>query len=185
METGSWKNMSRLLIALVLAVVCVPMADVARATTYDLTLSDTLYGPESGSGVLTVNGPVTTGVFTSNTNGGLTGLSISIDGQTYNLNNAIGTVTAGFVNGALTNLTYLGVVDGIDLSLASTGLFYFYNDLTNWSLSSAGTISAVDPPTATPLPPAVALFAAAFVGLLLIGYRRKLSAELPHKAAMV
>ena len=67
METGSWKNMSRLLIALVLAVVCVPMADVARATTYDLTLSDTLYGPESGSGVLTVNGPVTTGVFTSNT----------------------------------------------------------------------------------------------------------------------
>ena len=31
------ESMSRLLIALVLAVVCVPMADVARATTYDLT----------------------------------------------------------------------------------------------------------------------------------------------------
>ena len=165
--------MSRLFIALILAVVCVPMADVARATTYDLTLSDTLYGPESGSGVLTINGPVTTGVFTSNTGGGIAGLSISIDGQTYNLQNAVGTVTAGFVNGALTNLTYLGVVNGIDLSLASTGLFYFYNDLTNWSLSSAGTISAVDPPTGTPLPPTILLFAAALLGLLLIGYRRK------------
>ncbi len=184
MEKASWNNMSRLLIALALAVVCLPIADVARATTYDLTLSDTLYGPESGTGVLNVNGPVTTGVFTSN-GGGLTSLSISIDGQTYNLNNAIGTVTAGFVNGSLTNLTYLGTVNGIDLSLASTGLFYFYNDLSNWSLSSAGTIGAVDPPTGTPLPPSVALFAAALLGLLLIGYRRKGFGRTRHKAAIV
>ena len=172
--------MARLLSALVLAAVCVPMADVARAATYDLTLSDTLYGPESGTGVLLVNGPVTTGVYTSNAGGGLTSLSIAIDGQTYNLNNAVGTVTAGFVNGSLTNLSYLGIADGIDLSLISTGLFYFYNDLTNWSLSSAGSISAVDPPTATPLPPAVALFAAALLGLLLIGYRQK---ALSHRTA--
>ena len=172
--------MSRLLFVMMLVVACAPMAGVARATTYDLTLSDTLYGPEGGTGVLNIAGPVTTGVFTSNPGGGLTDLSISIDGQNYNLKDAVGTVTAGFVNGSLINLTYLGVIDGIDLSLASTGMFYFYNDLNNWSLSSAGTISAVDPPTATPLPPAVALFAAALLGLLLIGYRRK---ALNHRTA--
>lgn len=162
--------MSRLLLAMMLALACVPMAGVARAATYDLTLSDTLYGPEDGSGVLTVNGPVTTGAYTSGVGGGLTYLSISIDGQTYNLSNAVGTAEATFVNGSLSNLSYLGISDGINLSLASTGLFYFYTDLSNWSLSSAGTIGA----TATPLPPTAVLFAGALFVLLLVGYRQRI-----------
>ena len=59
------KKMSRLLLVMYAGCFLCFMAGVARATTYDLTLSDTLYGPEDGSGVLTVNGPVTTGAFTS------------------------------------------------------------------------------------------------------------------------
>jgi hypothetical protein len=154
---------------MMVAVASVSMAAGARANTYALTLTDTLYGPEDGNGFLTVNGPVTTGVFTSN-GGGLTSLSIAIDGQTYNLTNAVGTAEATFVNGSLSNLSYLGISDGINLSLASTGLFYFYTDLSNWSLSSAGTISA----TATPLPPTAVLFAGALVILLVFSYRQRI-----------
>ena len=157
------------------------MAGMARATTYDLTLSDTLYGPEDGTGVLTINGPVTTGAFTSNPGGGLTSLSISIDGQTYNLGNAVGIAEATFVNGSLSNLSYLGISDGINLSLASTGLFYFYTDLNNWSLSSAGTISAM----ATPLPPTAVLFAGALVVLLLFGYRQRIFGRREARAGLI
>ena len=87
--------MSRFLIAAIVALVGAQMSGAALASTvtYDLTLSDTLYGPESGTGMLTVNGPVTTNSFTSN-GGGLDSLSIVIDGQTYTLSNVVGLAEA-------------------------------------------------------------------------------------------
>jgi hypothetical protein len=169
--------MSRFVIMALAALVSVQVGTARASTfTYDLTLS-ALSGPESGTGTLLVNG--TNGTFSSNA-GTLDYLDININGQNYTLANAIGNSAATFVNGALTSLNYLGIAAGTNLSLAATaGLFYIYADLSNSSLSSVGTISAVDPGGgvgAAPLPTTILLFAAGLLGLVLVAYRQKLSA---------
>ena len=167
--------MSRFAIAAIAALVVVQVGTARASTvTYDLTLTASS-GPENGTGTLVVDG--TNGTFNSSPGGGLDALSISINGQTYTLANALSTTAATFVNGALTSLNYLGISSNINLSLTATaGLSYVYADLSNLSLSSAGNISAVDPPggvSGAPLPTTILLFATALLGLVLVAYRQK------------
>lgn len=159
----------RFLVVAIAALIGTQTVDVAQASTitYDLTLSSSIFGPEGGTGLLTVNSPVTTGTFTSD-GGGLDALSISIDGQTYTLGNSL--ATASFVNGALASLSFVGVSNGTDLVLAP-GLFYLYVDGKETSI---GTITAaVDPPAAAPLPASIWSFAAGLLVLGLFAFWRK------------
>jgi len=168
--------MLRLLAGILVALVGVQLPRSAQASTltFDLTLTNTLYGPENGVGTLTVDAPIAGGVdaFTSN-GGGLDSLNITIDNQTFTLANALGLAQATFLNGALSSISYVGQLNNFQLNLDTAGLFYLYNDLSNFSLASAGTISAVLDPPAAPLPPTAVLFAG---GLLVFGFltsRRK------------
>ena len=168
--------MLRLLAVILVALVGVQLPRSAQASTltFDLTLTNTLYGPENGVGTLTVDAPIAGGVdaFTSN-GGGLDSLNITIDNQTFTLANALGLAQATFLNGALSSISYVGQLNNFQLNLDTAGLFYLYNDLSNFSLASAGTISAVLDPPAAPLPPTAVLFAG---GLLVFGFltsRRK------------
>jgi hypothetical protein len=163
--------MLRFLVAAALAVLAAQFSSTARASTvqYDLTLTPTT-GTIGGTGYFDVSTPVNgSGVVD------LTALSITIDGQTFNLSDALGTATATFTGDALTALSYTGdLLSGLNLDLLGTGgLTYSFLDLgTNFGLAS-GTISAVDPPSATPLPSSIVLFATGLLGLLLLSYRRK------------
>src|SRR6185437_5469606 len=151
-------------------------AQASTAVTFDLTLYNSSFGPTSGSGTLQVNGPLSSGLetLTSQTGGGLDYLSININNEDFKLQQALGLTTATFNDGNLTNLSYVGTMDGYKLDLATTGMFYLYVDANNWSLTSEGSISAVDPPGVAPLPASSILFATGLLGLgLLLTYRRK------------
>ncbi|MGC1564103.1 MAG: PEP-CTERM sorting domain-containing protein [Bradyrhizobium sp.] len=163
--------------ALVAASLALLSTTGTQASTYNLTLNNTLYGPEGGTGTLTVNGTPGTGTFTEGS--GLTGLSFSVDGSNnFTLANDLGNASVTFLNGNLINIAYVGFANGIQLSL-DTGLTgYVFTDLANISLSSAGSISA-SPVAATPLPSTwgMMLLGLGVVGFL--GYRRKSKPALP------
>ena len=166
--------MSRILILAATAVFfAAQMLGSARASavTYDLTLKDTFFGPESGTGTLTVNGPIVSGleIFTSASGGGLNSLSFLIGGNNFTLGSALGTSSATFFNGSLISLAYAGALGGATLSLNTAGLSYFYLDFGNRSLASAGTISS----SATPLPATWTMMLAGLAGFGFFLYRRK------------
>lgn len=145
----------------------------ASALTYDLVLNS-LTGAQTGTGMLTVNGPVSssgTSVFTAGS--GLTSLSLSIDGYNFSLANALGfSPTVSFSNGTLANIAYLGSLNGFQLDLGTSGLNYAFTDFGLGQIS-LGTIK--DPPggAATPLPPGLPLFITGLVALVLLGWRKK------------
>ncbi len=142
----------------------------ARASTYSLTLADTLFGPESGTGTLTVNGPIAGGLETfTSASGGLSSLSFLIDGSDFTLGNALGTSSATFFNGDLINLAYAGALGGATLSLNTAGLFYSYMNLGDMGSASAGTISS----SATPLPATWTMMLIGLAGLGFFLHRRK------------
>ncbi len=141
----------------------------ASTVTYDLTLSET-FGLESGTGILTVNGPIASGIQTfTSASGGLSSLSFSIDGSNFSLANALVTSSATFFNGNLTSLFYLGALDGFQLSLDTLGLVYSYTDLLNIRHDTVGTISA----SATPLPPTWTMMLIGLAGFGFFLHRRK------------
>jgi hypothetical protein len=80
-QTGNMMSTSRLLISAAAAVFLGAYASApaqASTITFNLALTS-LLGPESGTGSLTVNGPVGNQTFTSSS-GGLESLNIFIDG---------------------------------------------------------------------------------------------------------
>jgi hypothetical protein len=169
--------MLRFLVATALAVLAAQFSSTAWASTvqYDLTLTPTT-GSIGGSGYFDVSTPVNGSGIND-----LTALSITIDGQTFNLSDALGTATATFTDGVLSGLNYAGaLLSGFNLDLLGTGgLTYNFLDLgTNFGIAS-GTISAMDPPSPTPLPSSIVLFATGLLGLLLLSYRRKRTAWSP------
>ncbi len=175
--------MLRIMVLALVALVGVELPYSAKASTvtYDLTLTD-LSGQQTGAGTLVVNGPLSNGIssFFSN-GGGLDSLSIGINGDPtpFTLSNAIGTAQAVFQNKNLSSLSYFGQEGNFQLDLYTSGLFYLYADIGNLALSSMGTISAVDPPSATPLPPTLLLFAGGLLLLGLVASRRKLFVAAP------
>ena len=161
--------MSRLSFAVLAGLIATLAWVPAHASTVDYTLTFAASSPYAadtgGSGTFELNGPI-------NTNGNrtysLTELSMTLDGLSFSLSQDK-SATASFHNGVFSGLSF----DGTDI----TGLFTFdtlNTSGTSYDLAqsifggtlSKGSISAVDPPAATPLPPTVVLFGA---GLLLIG----------------
>jgi len=138
----------------------------ANASTfnYDLTLSS--FG-DSGTGSLTLNGPVASGIFTPGS-GGLNSLSIFIDGDTFTLNNAQPGTSASFQNGILTSLFYSGHVGNEALTLAFAFGFGGYSFIGPGDFS-LGTFSA----SATPLPPTWTMMLIGLAGVGFMLYRRK------------
>ena len=164
--------MFRLAMVALAALGCAQLPRTAQATTISFELINSISGPESGSGVLDLNGPIGPGldVFSSG-GGGLNSLSIDIGGQEFTLSNALGPAQAIFQNGAFSGLFYVGQMGNFKLSLDTTGLFYLYTDLSDWTLTSAGTIAA------TPIPSTILLFAGGLLALGLVTYRRKRQAD--------
>jgi hypothetical protein len=142
----------------------------ASTVTYNLFLKDTS-GPEGGSGILSVNGPIPGSgldIFTPG-GGGLTSLSFTIDGSNFTLGSALPGASATFLNGNLISLFYMGVLGGAKLTLDTVGLGYFYLDLNDLSHTSVGTISA----SATPLPSTWTMMLIGIAGFGFFIYRKK------------
>lgn len=166
--------MLRFLVAAAIAVFATQFPSNARASTieYDLTFTPTS-GSIGGTGYFDVNSPLNgSGV------DAITALSVSIDNALFTLGDEQGTATATFSNGLLSNLNYVGaLVDGINLDILGTGgLTYSFLDIGTSETLASGTISAVDPPSAAPLPTSVILFATGLLALLFLTYRRRASA---------
>jgi hypothetical protein len=167
--------MIRILVAAAVAALAAQFSSAALASTvqYDLTLTPTA-GSIGGTGYFDVVTPV-------NGSGAndITALSISIDGQTFNLGDALGTATATFADGVLTGLNYAGaLLNGWNLDLLGTGgLTYRFADLGVNFAGATGTISAVDPPSPTPLPSSIVLFATGLLGFVLLSRRGKRTAS--------
>jgi hypothetical protein len=159
--------MLRVLVLAVVAFLGAQLPAQASTLQYDLTLTPTT-GSVGGTGYFDVTAPVNgSGV------NAITALSITIDDQTFLLNNEIGTATATFTSGVLSSLSYVGaLVSGLNLDLLGTGgLSYTFLDIGTGATLASGIIS--DAPAATPLPSAVILFATGLLGLLFLNYRRK------------
>src|SRR6185312_7359735 len=112
----------------------------AEASTYDL-ISTT--GSDIGTVSLSTSTSPGTGTFSAG-GGGLTSLSFSINGlaPTFTLSDAeLFNPFVTFDNGILTNIAYLGSLNGFSLDLGSVGLNYVFADFVNPSLSSIGSIS--------------------------------------------
>ena len=182
------KLLSASLLAFGLAVA--PVAAHADSVTYNLILTPTNPASNvgSGTGSLTVNtAPSASGNSDFSTiNGGLTALSFSIGGDTFDLTNAVGNYgDAFFQNGNLISVVYNGGTDNksVDFSLLAGALTYTFADFDNFGTNgqlefSQGIISAtIDPPgaPAVPEPSALLLFGTGALGLAGI-VSRKLSA---------
>jgi hypothetical protein len=140
----------------------------ASTVTFNLALTS-LPGLESGTGSLTVNGPVGNQTFTSSS-GGLVSLNIFIDGLDFTLGNAQqGATRAKFSNGNFESLSYVGILGGDTLTIGANG-FAFID--TNPLRSSVGRVS--DPPvSATPLPTTWTMMLIGLAGFGVVLYRRK------------
>ena len=118
-----------------------------------------------GSGTFELNGPINT---SGNHTYSLSELSMTVDGLNFSLTQDP-FATVSFNNGAFSGLSF----DGTDITglfkidtLGTSGTSYdLVQDVFGQTLSQ-GSISAVDPPPSTPLPPTIVLFGGA---LLLIG----------------
>jgi hypothetical protein len=161
-------RMYRLLFAVLAALAATQVWVPAHASTVDYTLTFAASSPYTGTGgtgSFELNGPIDTN---GNRTYSLTELSMTVDGLSFSLAQDP-SAAVSFHNGVFSGLSFNGT-DGTGLftfdSLGTSGTSY---DLTQgilgWTLSQ-GSISAVDPPTATPLPPTVVLFGGA---LLLLG----------------
>jgi hypothetical protein len=141
-------------------VICSGSAD-ASVVTYDLVLTPIAGSgtPLTGSGVLSVDGPVGTGL------ANVDALNISLGGFNFNLS---GSSAAYFTKGALTDITAAGTATGDPLALivisSLTSVVFNFDNFTY----SADAISV------TPLPPTWVLMLTALAVLgLVVTHRRK------------
>ncbi len=175
-KEGMW--MYRLLFAVLAGLVATQAWVPAHASTVDYTLTFAASWPYAadtgGSGTFELNGPINT---SGNRTYNLTELSMTVDGLSFSLAQDQ-SATVSFHNGVFSGLSF----DGTDQTgrftfdtLATSGTGY---DLTQfgWTLSQ-GNISAVDPPTATPLPPTVVLFGGALLLLGALAWTRRAPAS--------
>lgn len=148
----------------------VQFSKAAQASTYTLTLDPT-FGSIAGSGTMDVTAPGSGSGISA-----ISDLTINIDGANFNLTDEIGAATATFSSGMLTGINYVGasVADfGLNLDFLGTqGLMYAFLDIGTNATLAEGTISAVDPPTAS-LPTTIVMFATGLIGLAFLTYRRK------------
>jgi PEP-CTERM motif len=147
---------------------------------YDLTLFSG--NSTTGSGWITISSipsPVTISDYYEtprNNSGTLTGLSISIGGDTFTLATAAkkSNPLAEFTDGSLTDLSYTSLVapDGDSLQITSQ---YDYTILTSGGfVSQYGTFTAApDVASAVPEPSTWAMMLLGFCGLGTMAYRRK------------
>jgi PEP-CTERM motif len=145
---------------------------------YDLTLTSTS-GPTSGTGVLSLTSAVPSSGLDSLGPGPVAGVdlfTVTIDGHLFNLTNTFTNVS--FLNGALFNLGFAAFAS--PLQVTASGTTYTFADISNQSVDSLGSITAI----AAPVPEAStwAMLLLGFAGLGFMAYRRKNSETSAHLA---
>jgi len=172
--------MSRLVFAVLAGLVATQFCAPARASTLDYTLTFTASSGSGDTGSFELNGPINT---SGTHNYSLTELAFSVDGLSFNLAQDTH-ATVSFTNGLFSGLNFSGTdITGYFTfdTLTSSGTGYSIEQNDRWTIG-AGSISAVDPPGAAPLPPTVVLFSA---GLLLFGafaWSRRRTAQIQSQA---
>ena len=84
----------------------------ASTITYDLTLTATT-GPLSGTGSISVTGPVSPTFQNFTTSSGLVSLDLVIGGHDFSLANSPGNTNVTFINGSLFGLQYFGTIGSL------------------------------------------------------------------------
>jgi hypothetical protein len=157
---------SRVVVSISALAFIAPVALHATPITYDLTFTETAptgITTYDGSGQVTLNvpgGPVNSVGYTTAT--GLTALSITIDGQTFNLTDPTnqGNSTFGVLNstGSVWDLTFSETnANGYRL-VSNANSYIFYTPINQVVASPTGTITGTLAPAAvTPEPSSIAL----------------------------
>ena len=163
---------------------CLLCASVAHAdTTFTFNLTPTandVYGGGSGSFSLNVAPPATAGTTTylaggdpANIGDTIDSLAVSIDGQTFTLDDAQSETMIQFASGTLTDLTYDGLVEGtFDIYAVDAGQMGFsFLDVLNGT-TETGTIDLTSPTSVTPEPSSLLLLATGAVAAFGMSRRR-------------
>ena len=176
--------MYRLIYASVIAAtligVQIPVAAKASTLSYNLTLTP-IFGPESGTGSLTITVPPVGSSGFLTLGNGLTAMDFRIDGLDFKLNNS--SEVSYFYQGSnlvLASLGYRGAIGNnqlLSLSLGGFGAYFFRDNVPGES--TIGNISV----SATPLPTTLPLLATGLGGLGLFGWWRKRKASAALAAA--
>jgi len=157
-----------------------PVAAHASPVTYDVVLNNVVGNTGNGSGSFTINNPPTSSFQTYSTaNGGLTDMSFTIGGDTFDLHNAFTNILGNFgevdfLLGNLVSVDYIGgdINKKVDFTLKSGLLFYTFNDLVNGEFSS-GYITTADPSNSpVPEPTTLLLFGTGMLGLGVLASRK-------------
>jgi hypothetical protein len=149
-----------------LIVLLLPTNLHASVIDYNLTLTPYAGSIYGGTGTLEIaSAPVSSGVSNYTiADGGLLGLTFSIDDQNFTLGGGTGTTLVQFVNGSLWDITFAETLGSSPdrFTLDTTGNYAFYYN--NGQSASYGTFSAGPSDSPVPEPSALVLLATGLLG---------------------
>jgi hypothetical protein len=167
-RSSSFLRSALIAVVATLSVLAIPTQLHASTMDYNLTLTPNAGSVYGGSGTLEVaSAPAASGISTYTVaNGGLLGLTFSIDGQNFTLGGANGTTLVQFLNGSIWDITFAETLGSSPdrFTLDTTGNYaFYYNDGQS---ASYGTFTASPASTQSPVPEpsALALLATGLLG---------------------
>jgi hypothetical protein len=151
------------------------IAPASASVIYDLALTPTS-GSISGTGVLTLDTPVSSSGQVDVSLSDVTSITFNIGGENFGTNYSTYSLLAvQFLNGSIRDITFSSAVNGNEISLMTTG-GYVFTDQVN-STRSLGTITSELVP-GVPEPATWAMMILGFCGVGAMTYRRRKTAAL-------